>query len=163
VAKMLGASLRRHCPPPLPLTVTLIPRLSSACASFTIRATQQRPVLLRRQALLRHQWRLGALGIDDRLDAYRSLPSQLSYDCGPALCHPCGLITVPVVPTVSLMVCQPLPVMTLSCASRMLWSTAVPEGDGRHRVRGPRRDAVGGVALLGRLWFGIRRLSHGLG
>jgi hypothetical protein len=53
--------------------------------------------------------------------------------------------------------------MTRSCAARMVWSTAVPEDDVRHRVRRPRRDAVGGVALLGRLWFGIRRLFHGLG
>jgi hypothetical protein len=45
----------------------------------------------------------------------------------------------------------------------MVWSTAVPEDDVRHRVRRPRRDAVGGVALLGRLRFGIRRLFHGLG
>jgi hypothetical protein len=40
---------------------------------------------------------------------------------------------------------------------------AVPEGDVRHRGMRSRRDAVGGVALLGRLRFGIRRLFHSLG
>lgn len=73
------------------------------------------------------------------------------------------LIAVPVVRTESLMACLPLRVMPPSCASRMGWSTAVPEGDAHHRVMRPRRDAVGGVALLGRLRFGIRRLFHGLG
>lgn len=72
------------------------------------------------------------------------------------------LIGVPVVPTESSMACLPLRVMTPSCASWILRSTAVPEGDVRHRVRRPRRDAVGGVALLGRLWFGRRRLFHRL-